>query len=980
MKCSTLKSLFFFCVWLFITVSRTDAQIITGTLKNAKGVPLSRVLIEKNRGQAMARTDNKGAFSIAAQPGDTLLIHYGKRPFEVIVGDQQILNLTTKGRNIRNTTSGISEKKIDMGYGVQPLHTLSTAATLLETEDFNYGNIDNPLQLIQGRAPGLLVSRPGDDPSGHFDLQQRGLHTLLGDAQPLVVIDGFPGVSLTTIDPQDIASISLLRDAAAASVYGPRAANGVLLINTKAAGDTEGKLKMAFHTYTGFQQVANTPDVLNAETYVALRGRVDIPNSANIDNWGSSTDWRDAITRKGLIHYSNVRGDWSKAGTSIRTSLNLRGTGDIVPAAGFSQINGSINFGQKLFKDRLNIRLLAAANYRNFRQARPDLFFHAAQFNPSAPVRRSDGTQEPFGDYFQEQRFNYFNPVAILEQTEHGGNLQTYTANLYANWDVWKGLRIGGRVAWQSDESTEGFYAPRESFYRGFNDDGFADYKHNTEDNRVAEAMIGYDFVTGKHRFIIDVGHAYQYIKRNRERFQLTGYSAGDFNYEDLSPDDGNGAINVSNKGLGIRLAAFRGQMNYQYNDQFFLSANARYEGCSRFGINRKWGLFYGIGAGFDFAKLWINNRIDQLKVRVSYGLSGNLPADDILSGVLFEQGGTFFFNGEFIPYYSAVTAPNPDLRWESRRDFNAGVDFSFSDGRFRGTVDHYQSHSEGLLFNYLNITSPVGFTVITENYAAIKNTGIELSFQTELMNKGDWSWLLDLNFGANRTEYANLTAPGQPAFEPVRVGFLASSGSNQAIRIAEGGRVGELFGFEFEGAQNGFPVFGDETVLGNALPAYFWGIGSTLTWKKFEFGLRLRAVEGHSLANETQFSLGLKGGAPRHNILSEALESPATSISQEFTPFSGLFVQDASFVRLDNLRLGYRFDLGNNRYLSSLQVYVAAQNLMTLSGYNGPDPEVRLRGQSTFAPGPDLTIPGIDSRTTHWPVRSWILGVNVAF
>jgi len=977
MKPTILKSLLSLSVWCFVAVLAGYTQTVSGTLKDEQGVPLPKVLIEKNNSKAMARTDENGAFTIAAQAGDTLLVHYGSNLFEVVVGEENPLNLTFKKRKVGNETLN---KLVQTGHGIQPLHTLTTAITQLETSDFNYGNVFHPMQLIQGRAPGVLLSRPGGDPSGNFDLHQRGLHTLLGNAEPLLVVDGFPGVSLTTIDPHDIASVTILRDAASAAIYGARAANGVFHITTKSAPDTEGKLKVGLHTYTGFQQVAKMTDVLDANRYLSLRNQPDIPNSSLIDDLGSSIDWGEAITRNGLIHFSHIQGAWSKAGTAVRASLNLRGVGDVVPSAGFSQFNGTLHIGQRLLKDRLIIQLRTAATYRNFRQARPELFFHAAQFNPTAPVRSNDPVSGQFGNYFQEQRFDYFNPVAILEQTKHGGDIQTYTAHLSANWNLWKGLRIGGRVAWQTDERTEGFYAPRESFFQGVAGGGFADYKRNTEDNRMAEGFLAYDFKFGKHALTLDAGHAYHLINRNRAQFQLRDFATDDFVYQDLDITQGSEAINSSNTGLDIRLATFRGQMQYNFNDLFFLSGHARYEGCSRFGENREWGLFYGAGAGLDFAKLFESNSIDQLKARVSYGLSGNLPADNILSGTIFSQGGTFFFNGQFVPYIIALTAPNPDLQWESRSDINFGLDFSFAQGRFSGSFDQYNSKSEDVLFNHINVTSPVGFSVLTENYVGIKNSGIEFSTNVKLIDREKLSWQFDFNFGSNQAEYTNLTPPGKPDFEPVRVGFIGNAGSNFALRLAEGSPVGELFGFDFQGVQSGFPILGEEIVLGNALPQYFWGVGSTLVWNQFEVGLRLRAVEGHQLANETQFVLGLKAGATRHNVLSESLEPPADDIFQEFAPFSGFNVQEASFISIDNLQLGYRFDPGSNRYFSSLYIYVAAQNLATLTDYKGPDPEVRLRGQSTFNQGPALSIPGIDSRTTHWPVRSWMLGVDVAF
>jgi len=953
------------------------AQSVTGTLKNEKGVPLPKVLIEKNNSQSMARTDETGVFTIAAKPGDTLVVHYGKRPFEVIVGDQAIQNLTVKKQYKEYDAP---EELIETGYGLQSVHALSMAVTSLETSDFNYGNIYNPMQLIQGRAPGLLLSNPGDDPSGDFDLNQRGLHTLIGDGQPLLVVDGFPGASLSSVDPYDIASITILRDAASAAIYGTRAANGVLLITTKTAPNTDGKLKIGANSSIGIRQVAHSHDVLDPSRYLSLRNDPNVPGSNQINDWGSRTDWQDLISRNGLLHHSNIWGAWSKAGTVARVSLNLRGVGDVVPSAGFSQFNGLLNIGQRLLKDRLHLQLVAAATHRNFRQARPDIFFHAAQYNPTAPIRSNDPVQGQFAGYFQENRFDYFNPVAILEQTKHNGSFQTLTANVSANWNVWKGLRLGGRLAWQSDEKTEGFYAPAESFYRGFTLAGFADYKQRIEENQLAEASLAYDFKAKKHEITFGIGHSYQFIHRNKERFQLRGYSTQDFNHRDLSITDGASAFNAENKGLDIRLAAFRGQVQYNFDNWLFFSANARYEGCSRFGDNREWGLFHGVGGGIDFAELLKINHVDQFKIRASHGLSGNLPSDDVLSGILFSEGALFFFNGQFIPSFNAINDPNHDLQWESRTDMNYGLDFSFAQGRLTGSVDRYKSSSEDILLSFLVPTSQVGFSVFTKNYVEIENKGTELTLNLKLLEQENFTWQVDFNFTASRTAYTNLTPPGQPDFQPDQIGFIGNSGSNQTIRLAEGSQVGEFFGPELLSVQDGQPVLSNSRVLGTALPHNFWGIGSSFTWKQFDVDVRLRAVQGHSLVNESRFIFGLKGGASRGNVLSDALEPPGVNISQGFLPFSSFVVEDASFVRLDNVRLGYRFDIGNNRYLSALQVYITAQNVFTITDYKGPEPEVRFRRNGLTPKESSYLVPGIDARTTHWPVRTFMLGLNVGF
>lgn len=964
---------FFYCS--FLAFPAIHAQTISGTLKDGYGLPLEGILIEKSQKRALARTDANGAFSIAAQAGDTLFIYYEKRPEEVVIGDQTRLDLILGSTWIYR--EALSEP-VETGYGTQPKNTITSAITVLEETDFNYGNRYDPLQLIQGRVPGLLLSKPGDDPMGSFDLHQRGLHTLQGDGQMLLVVDGFVGASPTSVDPHDIASITLLRDAASAAIYGTRAANGVLLITTKSTPDTDGKLRVGINTYTGFQQVARFQDVLNADRYSALQNRPDIESSNLIVDHGSDTDWQSAIAKKGFVHHSNVWAGWSKAGTSVRASANLRNVGDVIPSAGFSQFNGALNIGQSLLKDRLRLQLHTAATTRDFSQAPSEIFFQSAQYNPTAPIRSDDPFAEMFGGYFQDPRFQYFNPVAIVEQTEHGGNLQTYTANFSGSWNLWRNLRIDGRLAWQNDKKAEAFYAPRESFYQAFAN-GMAEYKGSSELNRLSEVTVSYDFKIGNGTLSIGGGHSYQFITRKLTLFSLNNYDTENFSYQNLSVTDvaeNNVGVN-SNTGLDIRLAAFRGHLQYNLNNWLFLAANARYEGCSRFGDNREWGLFYGFSGGLDFAKALKLKNIDQLKFRMSYGLSGNLPPDDILAGTVYGESGTVFFNGEFIPSIQPFTDSNPNLQWESRSEMSYGLDFSLVNGRISGSFDTYRGRSTDVLFGRTVFSSFFGRI---ENDSELSHQGAEVYLDFKLVEEEDFTLQLDVNYSTSRTQYEKLMNSTDFGSDLSVVGSIGNAGSNQYILLRTGVPVGEIVGRNLLNVTNGFPVFSEPMVIGSTQPANFWGIGGTVRWKQFDFGIRMRGAQGHSILNETQFILGLKGNADLHNVLSSALEPPASTISQGFQPVSTLFVSDASFLRIDNVRLGYRFDLQNNRYLSGLQIYLAAQNLATISEYKGPDPEVRLRGNGIFTEGADLGIAGADLRRTHWPVKTFLLGVNVDF
>ncbi len=958
---------------------------VSGTVKDENKNPLigATILIKGTTTGTVSDTD--GTFTIKAQKGDLLAI--------------QFIGYDIPEIEIKEPTLTI-ELKPSLLLDSDPLaiccfppirENRTSTYSIVNAKDFNQGNMYHPYQMIQGRVPGLTISRPGGDPLGLFDVRQRGLHSIIGNTEPLLVVDGLPGVSLQTIDPQDIESFSVLRDASMVSLYGARGANGVILIQTK-RGLRNSDLKLSYNGYAAMDQAVGMPEVLDAAGYRSL-----LNNSNNQGkDLGSDTDWAEAITRTGISQAHNLSLSGGLSKTAYHLALNYRQVNGVANNSGFDQMNAALHLSQYLLKDRLQLTASGTFTKRNFNEINKDIFYYAAIFNPTSPILDNNS---PFGGYAQEAILDYQNPVALLDQIQNEGAQNIGTIQLGAQWEIANQLRATVNYGYQQQDYTRNYFIDPAAFFGDFKGQNIP--TDIELDNQFFESSLAYDFYRNGHHLSLSGGYTYQELTNNligATQYDLStlGLAFVNVNFpQGFEPGSTN--INSPNPAYKTqtKLAAFFGRLQYDLDDWLLLSLGLRREGATRFGDNNKWGNFYNLGVGVDWAKLANLPFADRLNTRFSYGTTGNLPADGIYSELIFRPSGTIFYNGQFIPRIDVGNNPSPDLKWEERREWNAGLDFTFFNYRLFGALNIYGGRTEDVLYQYFVSTPPNFVAVQYENYVDFSHRGLEVELNSKLLEQKDFSWNIGVNYAQDRSSLESLR-PAQgvdisgialPAYVGVP-GFCCF----EPIVLSEGEPLGQFVGYEFDGIKNGVPTYkdlngdgffcnceADLTNIGNALPDFALGISNNLRWKAFDLSVFMRGVFGHALLNTHRQAFGTPILFGRYNVLQTAFEGDRATL-QQTVALSDFSIENATFLRLENLALGYNVDLKPNSRISKLRFYAVAQNLFTLTDYKGTDPDIRFRNNGgNFFSGSALT-PGLDTRIGYYATRTFVLGVQAAF
>jgi TonB-linked SusC/RagA family outer membrane protein len=1003
LKVDYMTRLLLFFVALGLS-SFVTAQTISGTVTDAStGEPLigANILVVGTSTGTITDFDGKYSLNLSADAKQLEFSYTGYASTIIDIGGQTVID-------VQLSAGEVLDEVVVVGYGTQKSKEVTSAVTSVNAEDFNKGNVNDPAQLLQGKVAGLSIARPGGNPNGEFSLRLRGLSTIGANTQPLIIIDGVPGAALNSVDPNDIESINVLKDGSAAAIYGTRGASGVIIITTKQG--REGTAQVDYNGYVTLEQVARTVDVLDADGYRNFAGGPD--GSLVGNDRGASTDWFDELTEDAITHAHTLSLSGGSKATSYRVSLNYRDIDGVALGTGFEQLNGRINLTQKAFNDRLKITMNLASTSRQASRGFNAAFRYATIYNPTAPIRDEDNPDfDIYDGYYQNVLFDYFNPVAILEQNTNIQEQRRIVANIRGSVTLAEGLTTDLFYAEQRENDLAGQFIDKNSFWFGRDRNGLAARSTEERFNRLFEWTGNYDKQLGSVGLKALVGYSFQ-------EFENEGFAAvgGNFTIDDFSFDNLGSALDFQN-GLGSvgsfrnseRLIAFFGRVNLDYDDTYYFSASLRREGSSRFGTDNQWGIFPGISAGVTLSNLFDISGVDNLKLRAGYGVTGNRPGQSYLSLLRLAPTSSFFFNGQYINSFSPVSNPNPDLAWEQKSDISVGLDFNLLDYKLNGSLDFYQTTTSDLILPFNVPVPPNLFSTTFVNIGELRSSGIELSLDYAAIDNENFSWTPNIafsyflenelvslsndnfDFGGVR-DIANLGAPGQ--------------NGTPLIRVEEGAPIGQIWGLEYEGiSEDGSWIFADtdgsgdiddqadRTVIGSGLPDFTLGFNNTFTFGKFDFNFFLRGVFGHDLVNTFRAFYEAPSTIDSYNILASSGEGDLVRLSD--TPkFSSLHVEDASFVRLDNATLGYTFDLPEGSSFRNIRVYLNGQNLFTITNYSGVDPEVRYSDLGPDNDGDfsildpdaiegntgDPLAPGIDRRNTYFFSRAFTFGVNLGF
>lgn len=945
---------------------------VSGRVSDEKGqgVPGATVLLMGTT--VGATTDAEGNFTISVpDPNGTLVISsLGYQRQEVAINNRSVINVT-----LASDVQALGEVVVT-GYGTQRKADVTGATATVTSKDLNSGVVNNPMQAIQGKVAGLNIVSAGGDPTNNRPaIRLRGTSSLSANSEPLIVIDGVAGADLNTVAPEDIESIDVLKDASASAIYGSRGANGVIIVTTK-RGEA-GKVTVEVNSYVGVEEVARTLPFLSADEYVDRLREQGLDVSAN--DYGARTDWFDELTRTAISHNHNVAVSGGTENFTYRGSVVYLDQPGIAVNSGFDRLNGRLNLVQKALNDKLEIQLLLSQQVSNKDYVDYFPFLLAGRINPTFPVYNDQGTYLQPGvagfDEFNGNRipggFEIENPLARMEQITNESRDRLTLGNLKVFVEPVEGLRFGVNTSINIYNSLYGFFRP--STWRANNNNVSFGFRSEREVvDRLLELTGQYNKAFGTHSFNVLGGYTYQKLS-NQGLFAANRGFPDVFGYNNIGTGDNPLDREVGSHQSEAILIGFIGRINYSYNDRYLLTANIRRDGSSRFGENNRWGWFPSLSVGWrlkEEAFLQGVDFIDDLKLRIGYGVTGNQEGiPDYAARPLYARSGTYQSGGQFIGAYRPLQNANPDLKWETSKMWNVGLDFAFLGGRLNGSLELYDKDTEDLLFEYpIAIGTRYGsenLTAVAPNILAnvgeINNRGIELALDYLAVDAGDFQWRTLINLSHNKNEVVSLSS-GLFQYDPTSPRTYGSFGSGQGgiaapVALLEGRPVGQFYGPVLRGygtSDTGEPIyqwedfggggndpFGeDRTLLGDANPNLIFGWGNNFTYKSFDLNFLFRGALGHQIVNGPYIYSANPNRFPSNNVVEDAF---GTGIPEGISPaFYDQWVEDGDFVRLDNFRLSYRLPT-IWKYLTNASVYIAGNNTFVITNYRGIDPEPRL-------------------------------------
>lgn len=994
------KVLLMLVIGCFLSIDAFAQQItVKGLVKDTAGEPIigANVVIKGTTNGTI--TDFDGNFQLNANKGDIIVISFiGYQPQEVQAAAS--MNIILKD------DTELLDEVVVIGYGSVKKDDLSGSVVAIKAEEMNKGAVTSPQELIMGKVPGLSVSQGDGAPGAGSTIRIRGGASLNASNDPLIVIDGIPVSNdaapgtpnaLATINPNDIETFTVLKDASATAIYGSRASNGVIIIQTKKG--TQDKIKVSYSgTFTAkdpYKRIETLDaqsfrEVMQAQYPEGTAQSADIQRILNVYP-NQSTDWQDAIYQTGLSTDQNI-GIAGKAGfMPFRISLGYNTEKGTLKTSKYERYTGAVNLSPKFFDNHLSVDINVKGTINKNRFADSGAVGAAAFFDPTKPI------------YDEENRYNGYwnwgivqgaqadlatqNPLSLLYDRNNHGTTKRSLGNIQLDYkihgleDLHANLNLGYDVAKTTGRNFVNSNSVQSSLDKTFTGLGQGNTWNNLRRNHLLDFYMNYakNIESIKSNFDIMAGYSWQHFY----------YANHDITYSNPTEDLGakEGYTYDANERHYIRddhrripyenyLISFFGRLNYNFMDRYLLTATLRRDGSSRFSENNRWGLFPSAALAWTisnepFMKA-TENVLSKLKLRLGYGVTGQQEIGDY----------------QYITSYSFSTNPNttylgttllkpngysPDLKWEQTTTYNVAIDFGFLNNRINGSIEYYQKHTKDLL-NTISAAAGTNFiNLITANVGKMKNKGVEANVNAIAIQSKDFTWEVGYNITWNDSKITKLTTTFNPDYQGI------DAGTNQKHQVGE--MPGTFYLYQQVYDENGKPIqnaFVDRNNDGQITEAdrylthkspmakVYMGFSSQFSYKKWDLGFNLRAnfgnyvYNGVASGNSTSNNYGGKGFIT--NLYNGFQDTGFTLLNTSEQMASDYFLENASFLKMDNITLGYSFQ---NLFAAKLSGRISAsvQNVFTISKYSGLDPECGA----------------IDSNI--WPrPRTYTIGLNLNF
>ncbi len=951
---------------------------VTGTIVDEGSQPLPGVNVIIKGTTNGTVSDVNGYYKIDIPSEDAILLFsmVGYKTEEIQVSGRTKINL-----KMEPSTESLDEVVV-IGYGSVTKRELTGAVTSVKEDNFNKGVVDNPMQLVQGKVAGLTIITPnGGDPTSNSEVLLRGTSSILGSSAPLVVIDGIPGGDLGSVIPEDVESIDILKDGSAAAIYGTRGTNGVILITTKKG--SSGKIQTEFSSSFMTERILNKLQVLTGDEYRQVKEdwaasgdtRME-KEAASMTDYGYSTDWLDAIMRKPLTHKEHLAVSGGTSSSNYRVSFEYVDREGILLNSDKKDYKVSANLNHRTLKDKLNIKAQFGFSESNENPVNYDAIRQAIKRNPTEPIYNEDGS------FFEVANWVYYNPVALLVERTNDVENRRFYLNLGADLDITKSLKasiVGGS---QNYNSLSGYYEPSYTFTQQLAGiAGYASRGTNNTSTKTLETTLSWKKEIDNHNINVIGGYSYQDYMSENFNASNSNFISDQTTYNNLASGTflTEGRATMDSYKEENRLIGFFGRLSYHYAGKYFFSASVRREGSSKFGINQRWGTFPAVSAAWDLSQESFVQSLglfDQLKLRTGYGVTGNQGiSDSYVPLIRYGQDGTFYYKGEMKIGYSPVSNPNPDLRWETKHETNIGADWSVVGSRISGTIDYYIRDTKDLLELYDVPVPPNLYNQTWQNVGSMRSSGIEFSFNTVPVRTDNFTWNLNLVLDHRKSKVLSLSND-QFSIEYRNIGDVGAPGiSAWTHRLEAGQPLGNIHAYKFVGFdENGKWIFADingdgkittddRTVVGNAIPDLYAGLTNSFQYGNFDLMVTMRGMFGQQVINTKRIWYDNRTFFPE-NVFKTALNQELWDDPE----FSSYYVEDAGFVKVDNITLGYT--LKNIPLVESARFYATVLDAFLFTKYSGADPEVSITGLE----------PGNDNRFEYPSTRTFLVGFKFNF
>jgi TonB-linked SusC/RagA family outer membrane protein len=952
---------------------------ISGKITDAQGEPLIGVNIIEIGTTNGSASDANGDYSIEVQPAATLQFSYvGYETTERNTGDQTVINV------VMAEEQGLLSEVVVMGYGTIERRTLTSAVSNIKQENFLQGSA-SPLMSIQGKVSGLSVqSTNGSDPNANITLQLRGVNSVNADKGPLIVIDGVPGAEMNAVAKEDIETISVLKDASAAAIYGTRASGGVILITTKRP--QAGKATVSFTSELSVETIKRQPDILSAQEYRDY-GKTDrdLPGDRGYD-YGSATDWYKEVTNKNPFSQRYViSAGGGTENARIGATVNVRNAKGLSISTDREELNGRVNSYFKFLDGKLELISNASYSEVNANLIDNEIFEKAMTLNPTYPLYSDDYAS---GYNMILNLSQMFNPVAEVKLKSNQLESTLLLANSTLKWNITDYWSVSALLAAKRTSAHQAQYrSAQHRISLENNVTGWGEQNYKRYIDKTADLTTNFDKDFAGHRINAVAGYSFQEFNgqgfwANNSNFPVDGVgvnqlSAGTY----LSTGD---AGMDSFKDVRTRLIAFFGRANYICKDRYLLTATLRYEGSSKF-YQDQWGTFPGLSVGWrisseDFMKNV--SFVNDLKLRAGYGETGNAGFSSERAFRMFALDEWTFANNQWMRVYGLKHNQVQNMKWEVKKEFDVGLDFSLFDYALGGRIDWYKRQVDRLIYT-IPVASPPNVHSSSETNAGnLENTGFELELNWNIINKGDWNYTTDLVAATNKTLLKSLGIDN--AYMTLHM--LPHPGSaGDAVRIEPGQEIGKFFVYRNAGYdENGMALIynkageivpynsgtsDDKVHMGNAIPKLTLSWGHNVSYKNWDLNVYLRSWLGFDVFNVSEMYYGIQNTlSTGRNVLESAFEEHSHINRDNPRLLTDYWVEKGDFMKIDVVTLGYTFR--RIKPLNHLRVYLTGRDLLTITGYKGLDPEVNVNGLD----------PGFEDVNAYPRTRTFMLGLQVGF